>query len=113
MRQGEQHQRHCAEQHRGVDEGARPKIVPLRLLAAHHREMIGVALEGDEVARPLDALHYVVARVDAEAAADAFKLQPVADVDAGRAYGNASAAIDAIAAAFPTFAFLVLLARLA
>src|SRR3546814_7369525 len=43
-----------------------------------------------------------------QAAADAFELQPVADIDAGRADIDAGATVDAVAAAVPAVAGLVL-----
>ena len=72
-----------------------------------------VRVVGDQAARQADALHHVVAGVDAERAIDAFELIAVADVDAHRAGGDALVAVDAMAAAFPRLALLVRAARLA
>src|SRR5262249_13714517 len=80
---------------------------------AASRHLVRVGIEGDEIARPLDAIHDLVAGIDAEAAADALHLQPVAYVDAGRTDGNAGMAIDAVAAPFPALPLLVRAALLA
>ncbi|MNC23650.1 hypothetical protein D3C75_716800 [compost metagenome] len=53
----------------------------------------------DQAARVLHLVHDAVAGVDAGGAADAFDLQAVADVDAGRADLHAHGAVDAVAEA--------------
>ena len=53
----------------------------------------------DQAARIAHLVHHLVAAVDARGAADAFVLQAVADVDAGRAHLHADAAVDAVAEA--------------
>ena len=60
------------------------------------RRLIRQRIPGDQPSRPAGALHDMVAGIDAQAAVDAFQLDAVADVDAGRARGHAGAAIDAI-----------------
>ena len=65
------------------------------------RREILVGVVGDEPDRPADLRHHGVAGVDAQAALDAVHLQPVTDVDAGRAGGDALAAVDAVAGGRP------------
>src|SRR5690606_40325099 len=50
----------------------------------------------DQAPRVAHAVHHLVAAVYARGAADAFVLQALADVDAGRAHVHADLAIDAI-----------------
>src|SRR5271165_2642745 len=75
----------------------------------------GLAGVRDQPRRSADPLHDRVARVDAEAAANALQLQPIADIDPGRAHMDAGSAIDAIAAPGPgpKLALFQLAARLA
>src|SRR5262249_19559520 len=58
-----------------------------------HRMLRRIA---DQSARIAHLVHDLVAAVDAGRATDAFVLQAVADVDAGRAHLHADAAIDAV-----------------
>ena len=51
----------------------------------------------DQPARPADLVHDLIAGVDTGGAADALELQPVADVDAGRADLHAALAVDTVA----------------
>ena len=60
------------------------------------RMLRGVA---DQAARRADLVHHVIAGVDAGRAGNAFVLQAVADVDAGRAHLHAQRAVDAVARA--------------
>src|SRR5690606_18129347 len=69
-------------------------------------------VEGDQAAGQTDLVHHLVAGIDAEAAADAFELQAVADIDAGGADGDALPAVDAMAPPLPVFVLPVLAARL-
>src|SRR5690606_22263756 len=85
--------------HAGIDDRARTDDgLPLRrqdfpgLLKA-------VTLFGgvvNEPARAADLVHHGVAGVDAQGAGDAFQLRAVADIDAGRAHGNAGVAVNAV-----------------
>src|SRR5262249_57895111 len=81
--------------------------------AGRCRDLVCVSVEGNEPARPVDPVHDLIAGIDAEAAADALQLQPVADVDSGRADRHASAAVNAVAPALPALALLVRAALLA
>ena len=56
-----------------------------------------VVVEGDQPGRTVNLGHHRVAGVDAKATVDAAELGPFADVDAGRADGDALQAIDAVA----------------
>src|SRR5581483_906299 len=76
--------------------------------AARVCRAVGVSVEADEAPRALDALHDLVAGVDAKSAADALELQTVSDIDPGRAHGDAGAAVDAIAAPLPALALVML-----
>ena len=67
---------------------------------------IAVAVVSDQLPRPANLVHDLVAGVDAKRASDAFELRAVADVDARGADGHALSAVDAIAAAFPALPFL-------
>ena len=87
------------EQDRAVDERARAQHAAhdvTVLVAAAHRILRRIA---DQAVRISHFVHHLVAGVDACRAADAFVLQPVADVDTGRAHLHADAAVDAIAQA--------------
>ncbi len=99
QRQAREHADAERHQHRRIDEHARPQHAAqhLRLRpAVRHAVLRGIA---DEPARVLHLVHHGVARIHAEAAADAFVLQAVADVDAHGADLHAQRAIDAIAQA--------------
>lgn len=61
---------------------------------------VDVGVVADQAARPADPVHDAVAGVDAQPALDAFELQPVPDVDAGRADRDALEAVDAVAGRF-------------
>ena len=87
-----------AGEQRRVDERARPQHalphLPRAVMAVRERILRRVA---DEAARVAHLVHHLVAAVDARGAADAFVLQALADVDAGRADLHADAAVDAVA----------------
>src|SRR5450631_4097736 len=61
---------------------------------------IDVVVVPDQAGFPADLLHHGIAGIDAEAALDAVELRAVADIDPGRADGNALIAIDAVAGGF-------------
>ncbi len=80
-----------ADQHQNaVNEDARAEETGFAAVERAH----GVV--ADESARPLELGHHRVTGVDAGAATDAFHLQPLADVDAGRADLNATVTIHAV-----------------
>src|SRR5581483_10085925 len=66
-------------------------------LALDPRADVEVGIIGDQPCRPPDLAHHRIAGVDAEAALDAAQTRAVADVDSGRADGNALVAVDAVA----------------
>ena len=70
---------HTSDQEQRVEHDARPQDAPRRA-----RQLVARAV-ADQAARPADPVHDRVARVHALRAVDALHLQPVADVDAGRA----------------------------
>src|SRR5690606_25408844 len=78
------------EQDRVQRDAGPPELPPALVEAA-------LAVVAHEPARPADAVHHLVARVDAIRAADALELRAVADVDADRAHRDAAPAVDAIA----------------
>ena len=87
------------QQDRRVDQHARPEHAPQPL---RRRQVLRQAvLRGvaDQPARVVHLVHHAVADVDAGGAADAFVLQALADVDAGRADLHAQPAVDAVAQA--------------
>ena len=77
------------------------------------QRLVALGVQRDQLGRPADPGHDVVAGVDAQPAADALELQPVADVDAHRADRDALVAGDAVAAAGPVRVLLERRARLA
>ena len=81
----------------GIDQGARPDEAIGVLLAFEPALDVDVVVVGDQPGRAADLDHDIVAGVDAQAAHDAFELRAVADVDAGRAHGDALVTIDAVA----------------
>jgi len=88
------------EQQRRVEQRARTHQATKDLavvVTAGQRILGGVT---DQPFRVTHLFHHLVAAIHACAAADAFVLQPVPDVDAGRADLDADAAIDAVAEAF-------------
>src|SRR5690606_18424032 len=72
-----------------------------------------VRVVGDQAGRTFDLAHHLVARVYAQAALDAFELQPLANVDALRTHDDALLAVDAVAAPFPAVALAMVAARIA
>ena len=90
-----------------VGDGARPHDAIDRRLAVLAPVDVDVVVVTDQAGFPADLRHHGVAGVDAEAALDAVELGSVADVDAGRAHGDALIAIDAVADRFAERAQLV------
>src|SRR5712692_5890417 len=85
----------------------------MRRLTGDPRLAVGVGVEGNQPRGAADLAHDLVAGVDAQAAADAFELEAIADIDPGGADGDAGAAVDAVATTCPAIVLLVLAARLA
>ena len=115
MRLHERHQHDGADEadEAGVEQRARAHELQGRRGALGGRLLVGDGVVGDQAARPADLAHDLVAGIDAQRALDALELRAVADVDAGRADGDAGLAVDAVAAALPGLALLVGPARLA
>ena len=87
--------RHHAEgEEDAVDREPRAAEPRPALLAAKTAERV----VADEAALLAEAIHHVVARVDAGSAGDAVELEPLPDVDAGRTDHDAAVAVDAGAA---------------
>src|SRR5690606_13628915 len=100
-------------QHGTVDQYARTENTPAYIgerPALGHCILGGIA---DQAARRADLVHHHVAGVDAGGAAYAIELQAIADVDAGRTYLHAHAAIDAITLAIGFLTLGTRAARLA
>src|SRR5512143_450177 len=66
-------------------------------LVRRRRGQILFRVVADQATRKIERIHDGVARIDAQAARNAFVLKAVADVDAGRAHLHAQPAVDAIA----------------
>src|SRR5690606_26377340 len=96
-----------------IDEDARADQAIDRRLPGRSRLLVRQSVDRDQSPRAPDLVHDGIARVDAQAAAYAFELLAVADVDSGRTDRHALAAVHAVAAAFPALPGLVLAARLA
>src|SRR5690606_41972788 len=71
-----------------------------------------MGIVADQTAWQVNLVHHVVAGINAEGTGNAFKLQPVADINAHRTDGNALVAINAMTAVIPRLPFLVRSARL-
>src|SRR5690606_41605874 len=111
VEQRKQHDCPDKNQNGRIGHGSWPDETDARLAGRIRIKLSGMGIVADQTASQVNPVHHVVAGINAEGTGNAFKLEPVADLNAHRTDGNALVAINAMTAVIPRLPFLVRPAR--